>query len=202
MIQRRGLVAVIVLVGLVCPGAFGQDMDVALVNPLSITLVETVHVVLGSALVTHATTIWDLFAPYFPADGADPFALFQVDIYAISDYEVTLNKETTVHLVPGGTTTASTDVVDRLMEIRTVSLAGDDDDSGHGDNPQLDWTATQDWTPFPDGETVFFHGGNTEGGAVTSHTAQEALRINLQALQNNASGNSYTFTITVTVTER
>jgi hypothetical protein len=87
------------------------------------------------------------------------------------------------------------------MEIRTDALEGDDDDSGQTDNPVLDWTETANWIPFPDGVSLLFHGGNTEGGALVHHRAAESLRINLEALRNNASGNVFTFTITVMVTE-
>jgi hypothetical protein len=202
---RRRILARLVLTALVFGASrlgAGQDGDAVTTGSTEITFDETVRVALQADYVTHRTTIWDLFHPYFPATGSDPFSTFQVDIYAITDYEVMLTKLTSVSLVPGGTTTASVDVVDDLLEIRTVSLVGDDDDLGQVDNPTLDWVETLDWTPFPDGDRLFFSGGNTEGGSATSHTAFEALRVNLEALRNNASGNAFTFTLTVTVTEQ
>jgi len=178
-----------------------QDTDAVSTVAFNVTLSETVRVTVGSTYVTHATTDEDLFDPYFPAGGADPFGRFEIHVYAITGYDLSLTKHTAVSLVPGGTTTASADVVDSLLEIRTESLVGDDNDDGQLDNPVLDWTETSTWTAFPDGTTLLFHGGNTEGGLLTRHDAVEALRINLSALKNNASGNAYTFTLTVTVTE-
>ena len=177
------------------------DTDATATATFSVSLSETVRVTVGSAYVTHSTTTWDLFDPYFPAGGADPFGRFEIRVYAITGYELSLTKETAVSLVSGGTTTASVDIVDTLLEIRTDALEGDDDDSGQTDNPVLDWTETEDWIPFPDGTSLLFHGGNTEGGALVHHRAAESLRINLEALRNNASGNVFTFTITVMVTE-
>lgn len=189
-----------------CVLAFGlragaEDTDAASTVAFTVTLSETVRVTVGSAYVTHATANEDLFDPYFPAGGADPFGHFEVRVCAITGYELSLTKQTLVTLVPGGTTTASIDIVDNLLEIRTESLVGDDNDSGQVDNPVLDWTETSSWTAFPDGTTLLFHGGNTEGGSVVQHSALEFLRINLDALQDNASGNAFTFTLTVTVTE-
>ena len=189
-----------------CVLAFGlrvgaEDTDAVSTVAFTVTLSETVRVTVGSAYVTHATTNEDLFDPYFPAGGADPFGRFEIRVYAITGYELSLKKQTVVSLVPGGTTTAAVDVVDKLLEIRTESLVGDDNDGGQVDNPVLDWSETSNWTAFPDGTTLLFHGGNTEGGSAVQHSALEFLRINLAALQDNASGNAFTFTLTVTVTE-
>jgi hypothetical protein len=177
------------------------DTDATATASFSVVFSETVRVTVGSAYVAHSTTTWDLFDLYFPAGGADPFGRFEIRVYAITGYELSLTKETAVSLVSGGTTTASVDIVDTLLEIRTDALEGDDDDGGQTDSPILDWAETEDWTPFPDGTSLLFHGGNTEGGALVHHRAAESLRINLEALRNNASGNVFTFTITVMVTE-
>ena len=123
-----------------CVLAFGlrvgaEDTDAVSTVAFTVTLSETVRVTVGSAYVTHATTNEDLFDPYFPAGGADPFGRFEIRVYAITGYELSLKKQTVVSLVPGGTTTAAVDVVDKLLEIRTESLVGDDNDGGQVDNP-------------------------------------------------------------------
>jgi hypothetical protein len=106
--------------------------------------------------------------------------LFNINIYAITEYEVSIRKVTELkQQAPGGTTTAFEIIRDELMEIRTLSLEGDDP----GDNPIPAPGAEYNvWTDIPDADwRLLFSGGNTEGGAINYHRAQEALRFDLAA---------------------
>lgn len=177
---------------------YGQDSDQEGPIGYSVTLNNTVRIdITPHTFVTHATQRADLLQQYYD------IGIFDINVYAITDYEVSISKVTKLkQQAPGGTTTAFEMIRDELMEIRTLSLEGDDG----SDNPYPAPGAYFDtWTKIPDTVTGFkplFYGGNTEGGAVNYHRAREALRFDLAAFRDNASGNVYTFTITLLLTEK
>ena len=178
-------------------GANAQDDSDYVGTPgFTVTLTNSVDIeIVSSALLTIATTRAHLFHQYLE------IGTFGIDVYAITDYEIKGSKITQIEQVLGGTTTALEEIKDHLMEIKTIELTGDD--PGDNPTPKGPWFNATVWEDLPDTATIpLFEGGNSEGGAINKHTGIEALRLDLAALQNNASGNVYTFTIVVTVTEK
>lgn len=192
-----GSLAIVVALALLF-GVKAQDTDTDSTDPFTVLLEGTVLLdVIPSDLGTRTATRADLMYQYFEPD-EDGFATFNINVYTITNYEVYVIKTTTVSLAPGGTTTEV--LLNELLEIKTLSLGGADD--GPADNPTLQYSQSANWTDLPDSINILlFSGGNTEGGAVNYHIATEGLRLDLAALGNNASGNVYSFTITVTVLE-
>lgn len=178
-------------------GGHAQDSDQESPISYSVTLNNTVRIdVAPHTFVTHATRRADLLHRYYD------IGIFEINVYAITDYEVSISKVTELKQQAfGGTTTALEVIRDELMEIRTLSLEGDD---GPDDPYPAPGAEFDTWAKIPDTVSGFrplFYGGNTEGGVVNYHTAREALRFDLAAFRDNASGNIYTFTLTLLITE-
>ena len=191
-----GMGLLILVILLFC--AYAQDSDQEGPVSYSVTLNNTVRIdIAPHTFITRATRRTDLLHQYYD------IGVFEINVYAITDYEVSISKVTELkQQALGGTTTALEVIRDKLMEIRTLSLEGDDGPDDPYPAPGAEFDA---WTKIPDTVSGFlplFYGGNTEGGAVNYHTAWEALRFDLAAFRDNASGNIYTFTLTLLITER
>lgn len=156
---------------------------------------EVVRVDLLSSPSNQSITTADLQNRYFVI--GDPAV--EIEVFAITDYQVTVSKETTGPGVPGLDSAA-------LLEVGELGFVNNDDGL---DNPSSDLindcseisdqTATCD--DIPEGSSMnLFSGGNTTGGE-PGVRASMGLRLDLDALGDNAAGNAYAFTITFTVTE-
>jgi len=186
------------------PGSESCDSSLA---AFTLTLNEIVRLdIPGASFVTHNTSRTDLLSQFVP------IGTFDLTVFSVTDYEVTANKSSAFTLAPGGTTGDTglgqdqifpNDPVDlnALLEINLQDPVGDEGDS---DDPVAAAAfAGQGFVDLPDfGVITLWTGGNTEGGTSTSHVASAAIRFDLAALKNNASGNVYTFTLNLRVLER
>jgi len=124
-----------------------DDIDDVITPTFTVRLTNSVDIEIVSTLrQTITTKRIDLFQQYLE------IGTFSIDVYTVTDYEVSGSKVTRVETAPGGTTTAFEVIRDELMEIRTVELAGADD--GPKDNPRFigpyfDATIWQDLPDLP-----------------------------------------------------
>jgi len=132
----------------------------------------------------------DLTSRYFI--GTSGFAHFSVLIYAISNYEVTATDTVTANgtPAPGGDYSA-----DGLLEIRAGSFTNDDESC----------MVSTGWQEIPTTTTgnsnLVFSGCNTEGGTSNSSIANLDIRMDLDNLGDSNVNNSFTFVVTLNVTD-
>lgn len=173
--------------------------EVATTDSFAIDIGVVVHIELAPASIgSIATHRADLLQQYLYIGTID------IRVYTVTNYEVWFSKMTLVtQQAPGGTTTAFETIHDELMELRVEELGGTDDhDRGVDDNPSLQYSRAEDWEDIPDTTVkLLFSGGNTEGGTLNYQYARANFRFDLAALRNNASGNTYDFTIRLTITD-
>ena len=158
---------------------------------------EVVRVDLESSPSNQSITTADLQNRYFVI--GDPAA--EIEVFAITGYQVTISKITSGPAVPGLDLAA-------LLEVGELGFTNDDDDSQDNPSSNLindcseisDQGLLCDDIPEDPGSLNLFSGGNTTGNA-PGVRASMGLRLDLDALGDNAAGNAYTFTITFTVTE-
>jgi hypothetical protein len=173
-----------------------EATEVAATSSFRIDVDSVVHVELTPAsLGAMGTQRSDLFQQYLS------IAPIDIRVYTTTSYEVSYSKTTVVTAqAPGGTTTAFELVRDELLELRLMSLGPVPDDGP--DDPKLQAGGAMEWEDVPDtGSKLLFTGGNTEGGALNYHFARVGFRFDLAALRNSASGNSYEFTIRLTIVD-
>lgn len=128
----------------------------------------------------------ELTERYFDADG---FAHFSARIYAISNYEVTASDTVTPSpSPPGGDYDPN-----GLLEIRASSFT---DDEGC-----MSGTGWQEVPVSPGASNIVFTGCNTEGGTNNYSIANLDIRMDLDNLGDSYVGNSFEFTVTLTVTD-
>lgn len=190
------------------PGAEACDGDEGV--DFTVNMVEIVRLEIpGASLVERNTSRVDLLSQFMP------IGTFDITVYAVTDYEVTANKTTTQTIVPTGTTGLPSNNpggqdsvnpdrpvrVDDLLEINLPFVQGDE---GDADDPVAGAAFIgAGFVDLPDtGVITLWTGGNTEGGLSTAHIGAASLRVDLAALENNASGNVYTFQINLRVVER
>ncbi len=190
------------------PGAETCDGDEA--ASFTVNMVEIVRLEIpGASLVERNTSRVDLLSQFMP------IGTFDITVYSVTDYQVTANKTTTQTIVPTGTTGLPSNNpggqdsvnpdrpvdVDALLEINLPFVQGDE---GDADDP-IPGAAFigVGFVDLPDTGTVtLWTGGNSEGGTSTAHIGAASLRVDLAALENNASGNVYTFQINLRVVEQ
>ncbi len=193
-VEKLALGAVLPLMILVLAGSTVAD-EVTITGSFAVAIGEVVHIQLAPVSIGSITTQRrDLLQQYLF------IGTIEVRVYAITNYEVWFSKTTLVtRQAPGGTTTPFELIRDELMELKLEGLGGADDGPA---NPSLEYSQALDWVDIPDtAPRLLFTGGNTEGGTLNYHYARAAFRFDLAALQNNASGNSYEFTIRLTITD-
>ena len=153
----------------------------------------------------------DLYWRYFEED-ADGFAQVCLNIYAISNYEVSVSNTIS-------TTGGLDESTNALLEVEVYGFGSDVDaskcsapignaDDG-ADNPtsvignRTFGASPSVGTDVKSGDTVtLFTGGNTEGGDDNFVTAEIGFRLDLDAFDDAATGDTYTFNLTFTVTEK
>jgi len=165
---------------------------------------EAVRVDVTASPSDKTITTNDLGNRYFVIDGTTPGEVLQIVVYAMTDYQVTIEKTTTGPSAPGLGPGA-------LLEVGQLTFVDNDDENPASSDllndclDITDQTAACDDIPESPSTMNLFSGGNTEGpvplGTTPGVTARMGLRLDLDALGDNAAGNAYTFTITFTVTE-
>jgi len=190
------------------PGAEACDGDEA--ASFTVNMVEIVRLEIpGASLVERNTSRVDLLSQFMP------IGTFDITVYSVTDYQVTANKTTTQTIVPTGTTGLPNNNpggkdsvnpdrpvnVDALLEINLPFVQGDE---GDADDPVPGASFIgAGFVDLPDtGSVTLWTGGNSEGGISTAHIGAASLRVDLAALENNASGNVYTFQINLRVVEQ
>lgn len=213
---RIGIGLILLLIGGVL--SLAQDSDTESTS-FTVTLNNTVRIDIN-ATSQDDTTIdraepagsGDLYYRYFEED-TDGFAQVCLDIWAITNYQVTVTNS--ISCSAGAPCTSGTDleISNALLEVQVAGFGsatthcvnpGEPDDGT--DNPVSDITAdfsTNTGEDVYDGDTLnLFHGGNTEGGTDNYVTAELDFRLDLDAFEDNIQNAQYTFTLTFTITEQ
>jgi hypothetical protein len=193
----------LVVLGLLLHSPVGltQDSDSETTDPFTVTIQNTVRIDITTHPGDKTVTRADLLNRYFPLDD------IVYEVYAVTDYQVTVCKTTTQ--TAGPLTVIDTD---RILETRVQDGAAgfspypdDGADDPVSDIPNFSSGSVEDTAPdIPEGCTSpknLFHGGNTEGGSDNKVTVTQNLQLDLDALLDNAAGNVYQFTITLTINE-
>jgi len=183
------------------PGGLTQDSDTETTNPFNVTIQNTVRIDITTHPGDKTITRADLLNRWFTLDD------IVYEVYAITNYQVTVCKDTTQTVGPP-TTIDTARILETRVQAGAAGFSPYPDDGA--DDPVSDISdyssgATDLTLPdIPEGCTTpknLFHGGNTEGGSDNKVTVTQNLQLDLDALLDNAAGNVYRFTITLTINE-